>query len=416
MTGDAPEQRRVMTVLVGAQVLSGAGLAAGITVGALLARDLMGSTAMAGMPAMVFTVGAAVFALGVGRLSHRYGRRVGLSLGYLAGAVGSTGVVIAATLANVPLLFVSLFIYGAGSAANLQARYSGADLAAPGRRGRAVGIVLVATTVGAVAGPNLASATGHMALSLGMPALSGPFVLAGVAYALGAGVLWLFLRPDPLLTARRIDRDHEPEPLAVVDVVHTPARHRPQESTWVRGAVVMIVAQMVMIAVMTMTPLHMDQHGHGMGAIGIVIGVHVAAMFLPAPLSGFIVDTWGARRTAWLSAGVFVLAGVVGAFSPPSSVVLLTVSLALLGLGWSLGLVAGTAMVTEAVSVRSRAKVQGNVDALVTLAGASGGALSGLVMAQASFAVLALAGGVVALALVPVLLWSRAPGAKRLQR
>ena len=204
---DAPEQPRVLRVLAAAQILSGAGLAAGITVGALLARDMLDSTSLAGMPAMLFTVGSAGAAIGIGRLSQRRGRRVGLAAGYLTGAVGSAGVVLAAVLDSVPLLFAALFIYGAGTAANLQARYAGADLAAPHRRGRAVAIVLVATTVGAVAGPNVAGAMGRWAQVWGIPSLAGPFVLAGVAYAVGAAVLWTLLRPDPLVLARNRERD-----------------------------------------------------------------------------------------------------------------------------------------------------------------------------------------------------------------
>ncbi len=397
---DAPEQPRVLRVLAGAQILSGAGLAAGITVGALLARDMLGSTSWAGAPAMLFTAGSAGAAIGIGRLSQRLGRRVGLAAGYLTGALGSAGVVLAAVLDNVPLLFTALLVYGAGTAANLQARYAGADLAAPHRRGRAVAIVLVATTVGAVAGPNLAGAMGTLAKTWGIPTLAGPFVLAGAAYAVGAAALWALLRPDPLVMARA--RDFEAS-VRSPEVAPTLTAARAATKGIAVGALVMIVAQMVMIAVMTMTPINMQSYGLDVGAVGVVIGVHVAAMYLPSPLSGWLVDRWGAGMVAVLSATTFVAAGAVGAWSPPDSVPLLALSLALLGLGWSFGLVSGTAMVTSAAPLARRARVQGNVDFLIALAGATGGAVSGVVVAETSFATLALGGGVVALLLVPVL-------------
>lgn len=402
---DAPEQPRVLRVLAAAQILSGAGLAAGITVGALLARDMLDSTSLAGMPAMLFTVGSAGAAIGIGRLSQRRGRRVGLAAGYLTGAVGSAGVVLAAVLDSVPLLFAALFIYGAGTAANLQARYAGADLAAPHRRGRAVAIVLVATTVGAVAGPNVAGAMGRWAQAWGIPSLAGPFVLAGVAYAVGAAVLWTLLRPDPLVLARARERETS---MGSVQPDPTPAEARTRSRGIATGALVMIVSQMVMIAVMTMTPIHMRSQGLDVSAVGFVIGVHVAAMYLPSPLSGWLVDRWGAGTVAMLSAVTFVGAGAVGAWSPPASMPALTLSLALLGLGWSFGLNAGTAMVTTAAPLAHRARIQGNVDFLIALAGATGGALSGVVVAGAGFATLALGGGAVALLLVPVLAVTRA--------
>src|SRR5829696_5039977 len=209
---EPPEQRRTLIILVLAQVLSGAALAAGITVGALLAQDMLGSSRLSGLPTALFATGGAIAAGAVGRLSERSGRRVGLCAGYLAGAAGSFGVVAAAWLDNFVLLFTSLFVYGAGVATNLQARYAGADLAAPARRGRAVSTVLVATTLGGVLGPTLVAPTGRLAASWGIPALAGPFLLSGAAYAIAAVVLGVLLRPDPLLTARRLAADRANHP------------------------------------------------------------------------------------------------------------------------------------------------------------------------------------------------------------
>ncbi|WP_248000981.1 MFS transporter [Streptomyces sp. RPA4-5] len=190
-------QRRILTVLVISQIFSGAGLAAGVTVGALLAQDMLGTTGLAGLPSALFAAGSALAAISVGRISQAKGRRPGLAAGYLAGAIGSAGVIAAAVLDQPVLLFLALFVYGAGTATNLQARYAGADLAAPAHRARAVSTVLVATTLGGVVGPNLAAPTGALGETLGIPYLAGPFLLAGAAYALAALVLAVWLRPDP---------------------------------------------------------------------------------------------------------------------------------------------------------------------------------------------------------------------------
>ncbi|WP_296664823.1 MFS transporter [Demequina sp.] len=412
---DAPEQRRTLLVLASAQVLSGFGLAAGITVGALLAQDMLGSTSLAGLPALLFTAGSALAAAAMGRVSQRRGRRDGLAAGLAAGAVGGAGVVAAAVVGSPALLFASLFVYGAGSASNLQARYAGADLAAEHRRGRAVAVVLVATTVGAVAGPALAGVVGDVAEGLSIPRLAGPFALASVAYGLGAVVLWVALRPDPLLLARAraAEQAAAPSPAGLGDAHAEDAATRSAAPTAGRstgaagvrlGAAIMIVTQIVMIAVMTMTPIHMRGHGHDVSAIGIVIGVHVAAMFLPAPLSGWLVDRFGPLPVGVAAAATLAAAGVVSAVAPVDSLPLLIVALALLGLGWSLGLVAGTALVTASAPVERRASVQGSVDFLIAIAGATGGGASGIVMAHSSYGALALGGGVLALVLVPFMI------------
>ncbi|MCN9242514.1 MFS transporter [Streptomyces sp. RY43-2] len=398
-------QRRTLTVLVASQVLSGAGLAAGITVGALLAQDVLHSTDLAGLPSALFTAGSALAALAVGRVSQAHGRRPGLAAGYFTGALGSVGVIAAAALGSPVLLFLALFVYGAGTATNLQARYAGADLAAPAHRARALSTVLVATTLGGVIGPNLAAPTGDLAVTLGIPRLAGPFLLAGAAYFLAAAVLFLWLRPDPLLLARA-QQEAAPAPISVTeptsaaDPVAAAEQRRPGV---VLGALVMIVTQLVMAAIMTMTPVHMHDHGHGTAASGLVIAVHVGSMYLPSPLTGWLVDRYGRLAVAAASGLTLLAAGIVAAAAPADSVALLALALALLGLGWNFGLLSGTAIITDAVPLATRARTQGLVDVSIAIAGATGGLASGMVVSAASYPVLALTGGVLSLAVLPAI-------------
>lgn len=397
-------QRRVLRTLVIAQVLSGAGLAAGITVGALLAAELFDTAAAAGVPALLFTLGAGGAAVAIGGVSQRRGRRMGLAWGYAVGAVGAVGVVLASALESVPLLFVSLVVYGSGSAANLQARYAGADLAKPEARGRAAGIVLVATTLGAVAGPQLAHLSGNLVEGWGLTPLSGPFLVAGLAYAIGALVLTVWLRPDPLLTA--IARNLASVP-TVAETVGRTATEPVQEEVaprWRRRVVVAVAAlvgvQAVMVGVMTMTPVHMLAHGHTLQAAATVISLHVAAMYLPAPLSGWMVDRWGPARGTAGAGVVLVAASIVLAIASGTDTVAMTAGLILLGGGWSLGVAAGTKVLSVVPPLEVRARLQGRADFFVAAAGAAGGAISGVVVGVANYAMLAWFAAAVAAAVV----------------
>ncbi|EYT62576.1 MFS transporter [Dietzia sp. UCD-THP] len=398
--GDDRVQRRVVTILVLAQLLAGAGLAAGVTVGALLAEDLLGGPGLSGLPSALFTGGSALAAIAVGRLSQARGRRPGLATGFAFGALGAIGIVVATAFGSLPLLFLSFVVYGSGTATNLQARYAGADLATPEHRGRALSYVLLGTTAGAVAGPNLVGPTGAVAQSLGLLPLSGPFLLAAAAYGGAALVISLLLRPDPLLEARRrattlpasatvssspssSSSSSSPSPAPVP--LPSPAEPAAPSRIWtgdvLTGVAVMALTQFVMVGLMTMTPVHMRAHDHAVTVVGLVISLHVAAMFLPAPLSGYLVDRFGTRLVA-VSAGLVLLtSGVLAAVSPPQSTVLVTTALILLGLGWSLGLVAGTTVLTTSVPLSVRATVQGQADVAVALSGAAGGLVSGLVFA-----------------------------------
>ncbi len=411
---EPPEQRRTLTVLLLAQILSGAGLAAGITVGALLAEQMLGSSRFSGLAIVFFTIGSAAAAVGVGRVSQSLGRRVGLSAGYLTGALGSLGVVVAANLGNVVLLFGSMLVYGAGVATNLQARYAGADLAAPTRRGRAVSIVLVATAVGAIIGPNLANVTGSLAAEVGVPPLAGPFMLAGAAYAAAGLVLWILLRPDPLLLARSIaarsSQGGDATTGSSASTTASATKSEPRRWSWAvaSGAGIMIITQLIMVAIMTMTPIHIEHHGHGVGITGVVIAAHVAGMFLPSPFSGWLVDRFGYLAIAAAAGVTLVAAGLLAAWGPVDSVATLVLALVLLGLGWNLGLVSGTTVVTDAVPLATRARTQGVVDLGIALAGAGGALSAGLIVTAASYATLTLAGGLLALLIIPIAAVARA--------
>ncbi|QIX25289.1 MFS transporter [Nocardioides sp. JQ2195] len=397
-------QKRTLTVVVASQVLGGAGLAAGITVGALLAEDMLGSEGLAGVPIALFTLGSALAAFLIGRFSHRWGRRVGLGVGFAAGGLGAIGVVLAAIADNVPLLFIALFAYGAGSATNLQARYAGTDLAERGKRGNAISIALVSTTLGAVAGPNLVEPLGELATALGIPALAGPFLLAAAAYLAAGAVLLLMLRPDPYLLARSITAAEEASLDPGRPVVAVP---RPGVGAYV-GATVMVLTQVAMVAIMTMTPVHMRAHHHELGAVGLVIGLHIAGMYLPSLVTGMLVDRLGRTPMAIASGITLLAAGIVAAFAPGDSLGMLVLALVLLGVGWNFGLISGTALVVDATVPQNRPRTQGTIDVLIALAGAGGGVMSGMVMSATSFQTLSVGFGLLALLLVPVLVWARA--------
>ncbi|NLP51203.1 MFS transporter [Bacillus sp. RO1] len=396
-----PLYRRTLFIVVLSQVFGGAGLAAGITVGALLAQDMLGTNAYSGVPVALLTLGSAGAAYLIGRVSQRFGRRVGLAGGFLTGGISALGVVLSAVTDNVWLLFFSLLFYGAGTASNLQARYAGTDLASAKQRGKAISIALVSTTFGAVAGPNLVGVMGDFAVSIGVPSLAGPFILGAAAFILAGLILLVFMKPDPLLVSKALENEKR------LDAENLPLIGPKKNNRGIIvGGSVMVLTQMVMVAIMTMTPIHMGHHGHGLDAIGLVIGIHIGAMYLPSLVTGVLVDKVG-RTTMASAAGVtLLLAGIVAATAPGDSLYVLILALALLGLGWNFGLISGTATIVDATTPITRAKVQGSMDVLVALSGATGGIMSGMIVAQTSYAMLSIGGGLLSLLLLPLIIWA----------
>ncbi|MED4030236.1 MFS transporter [Priestia megaterium] len=406
---DSPERqaklyKKTLRILIFSQIFGGAGLGAGVTVGALLAQDMLGTENAAGIPTALFTLGSAGAALIIGRSSQRFGRRAGLAGGFLAGGIGAIGVIIAALTNNIALLFLSLLIYGAGTASNLQARYAGTDLATDKQRATAASMAMVSTTLGAVVAPNLVNTMGEFANSISVPTLAGPFILSGAAFIIAGLLILFFLRPDPLVVSTAI--------ASAQKNVNTETETNLKSANInkkgvVVGAVIMILTQFVMAAIMTMTPIHMGHHGHGLQEVGVVIGFHIAAMYLPSPLTGILVDKLGRTTMAVASGATLLASGLVAAFAPVGSMPLLTLALVLLGLGWNFGLISGTALIIDSTHPSVRAKTQGSVDVLFALSGAAGGGVSGMVVAHSSYAALSLSGAILSLVLIPVVVWSR---------
>ncbi|SOE04169.1 Predicted arabinose efflux permease, MFS family [Blastococcus haudaquaticus] len=384
-------QRRTVAVLSGGVALAGLGVTVGITVGGLLARDVAGTDTAAGIGQTAGVLGAAVIAVPLARLSDRAGRRAGLAAGYGIAVLGAVVTVVAARLSSLPLLVAGLFAFGAATACGLQARYAAADLATPARRGRDLSLVVWATTVGSVLGPNLAGPGADLGRALGLPALGGGFAVSAIVFALVAGALLVLLRPDPLLLARGLGGGGDgPRPRRATGVAVRAVWASPPGRL---GLTAVIVAHSVMVGVMVMTPVHMGHAGASDGAtlrvIGLVISVHVAGMYLFSPLVGMLADRAGRRATVAVGGVLLLAAAALAGTAAPGAAVQLGAGLLLLGLGWSCGLIAGSTLVTESVGADLRPTAQGGTDLLMGLGAALAGVVGGPLLTLGGFGLVA---------------------------
>jgi MFS family permease len=400
-------QRHTLRVLMAGQILGSASLGAAFAVGSFIIADIVGSGRLGGIASAAFTLGAAAASIPLSRLMARRGRRVGLQLGYLLAAVGGVIAVIGAQRLNLVVYLSGQLLFGVGQASNLLARYAATDLAAPDRRGQAISQVLVCSTFGAVLGPSLVAPAEHVAEALNLYRYTGPYLFSTV-FNIGAmvNIMWR-LRPDPLAAAGRLvaDRRDAPKPPPVADALRTISRH-PRARL---ALMAMVISQATMVAVMTMTPLHMRDHGHE-NISQYVISLHVAGMYLFSPLVGRYADRRG-RLPAVALGGLTLMSATALCALGGHVVNLLFVGLWLLGLGWSFGLIGGSALLTESVPLADRVAVQGSADLLMSLCGAIASFSSGFVREAWGYHVLAQLGmfssGLLAVAAVTTLQSSR---------
>jgi MFS family permease len=377
-------QGRTVRTLASSQVLSGIAVAGSIPAGALIAAGVSGSEAIAGLAQTFGVVGAAIFALPLARLALSRGRRAALSVGYALGVLGAVTVVVGAVSRSIAVVLVGCLLVGVASASGYQARYAATDLATPERRARSLAIVVWAATIGAVLGPNLLNASGIVALDLGLPQLSGPYVVAAVCLGGAAIVLVLFLRPDPYLVSLRVREGGDaPHPKLRTGLEHI--RRHPMA---ILGITTIAIGHVAMVMVMVMTPVHMAHVDVTLQVIGLVISVHVAGMYAFSPVVGWAVDRFG--RIPIIGAGIviLVLACLVSGLAAADNALVLGVGLFLLGLGWSCTLIAGSTLITDSAGPEERPSVQGLSDLVMNTAGAVGGAVAGVIVYFGSYGLL----------------------------
>ncbi len=393
-------QRRTLNSLRFAQVPGQAAVAGMIAVVSLLASDMLGSDRLAGLGSAAFTVGIAFASIPLAAFMRRRGRRPGLARALLIGAAGAAIAGVGGELGVFPIFVIGMVAFGAGHAASLQQRYVAADLAESANAGTAIAAIVWVGTLGAVLGPMLAPAEKAFAESIGLNELVGPYIFSALFFAVAAAIIWFRLRPDPLAVLGTLDPDAER--------VHPVRQVRNSSSTiWASsgarlGLLAMAVSQGAMVGVMTMTPPHMEDHGHA-DLSAFVIAVHILGMYGLAPIVGRAVDRVGAVRAIQVGAVVLgsgTVASVVAGYVP----VLMFVGLFLLGLGWNIGLIGGTTILTGSVPETSRVEVQGTADLAMALCGAVAAFGSGFVKDSFGFHLLANAATAVA-ALLLVAAW-----------
>lgn len=376
-------QRRTLTVLTSAQVLSGIGVAATVAAGSLLVASITGSEALAGLAQTFGVLGAAALALPLAALTRKGGRRLALSVGYFLGSLGAVFAIVGGTYRITAVVLLGTFFVGAASAAGYQARFAAVDLAKDNLRAKHLSVVVWGSTFGAVLGPNLMAPFGYLSTSLGLPQLIGPYLLAVFMLGIGAILIATGLRPDPYLMSYKILHH-------LRDTVHNTSakaalKNIAKSENALIGLLAIVIGHIAMVSIMVMTPIHMAHVDVTLQIIGLVISVHIAGMYALSPVIGWMADRVGRISTIGFGVLTLLLSALIAGLSKPDSIVSLGIGLFLLGLGWSATLIAGSTLLSESVSLEQKAASQGASDLIMNLGGAAGGAFAGIIIATLSY-------------------------------
>lgn len=386
---------RPVLALALATAIGSLGLAAGGIASVLLGRELAGGDAAVGLPVGLLVAGSAASALLIARTSGRLGRHRSLAAGCAAGAVGAVLAVGAAVAGSFVLLLFGSIVLGAGNAAIFLTRYAAADLVEKRDRGRTLSTVLVATAVGAIAGPFLLGPSGDAAGAIGLPPLSGLYLVAIPAFVVAALLLMASSARAVPVEPTGGSRLNRREVMAGLNLPR------------VRFALaILAVTNLVMVGIMTIAPVHLAHRGHGLDLVGLVVGIHVAGMFLPSPVSGWAADRIGPALVASLGVGLLVVVGIAGLGVDQDSIAGMTMLLALLGVGWNAGVVGASTLLTVSVPAALRPYVEGVGEGAMGIAAAGGAPISGVLVASGGLTTLLLVVATVSM-VVLVVVWQQ---------
>ena len=376
-------QKNTLRVLVASQIAGSAALAAAVTVGAFVMQDILGqSTPWGGAASATVTMGTAFMAQMLARQMNQHGRRRGLQLGYSFAIVGGLIAGVGAETKTMWVFILGLFLFGNGQASNLLSRYAATDLAQPNNRAAAMSRILFASTFGAVFGPLLIRPAEELGMSLfGWSQYTGPWIFSGIFFFTSLINTTVRLRPDPLEVAGGLNSQATAGlPKRSFKDVWRIFKGSPEGRLALTS---MVISQMTMVAVMTMTPVHLKSHGHETVS-AYVISLHIVGMYAFSPLIGKFSDSRGRHNTIMIGALLLMGSTVMSALAGDSPALLFP-SLWLLGIGWSFGLIGGSSLLVDSVATESRVRVQGTADLLMSFFGGMAGFSSGFIRKAIGF-------------------------------
>lgn len=403
-SGGASVRGKLMATLFVAQVCGSTGQSIGMAVGSIVAASITGTNTWSGLPIAVGALGTALASWPLARLMARSGRRPGLALGYGLAVIGALLTMMGVEVRSFSLLLGGMALFGIASTSNLLARYAAADVTSPAQRGRAMGLIVWGSTIGSIIGPNLMAPALRFGALLGVSSVASAFLIAVGSYALASLLIEVFLRPDPLAIARHRQ--------AIVDA------GRPAGQARRLGAILgdvrvqialatLSISQFVMISTTSTSPLYLHDQGHHVQTIGLAVSFHLAGMYVTSPLSGWLCDRFGRLLMIGAGAVILIVAVMLAGLAPGTDRVLVILALFLNGVGWNLAFVAGSALLTDALTPAERPSIQGFADLFMGLMGALGSAAGGMILGVWGFAILNAVGGALALGPLAVTLFRR---------
>ncbi len=380
-------QRRITGTLFITQSIFSAALLETFILTTIVAAQLSGRESLAGIPGTLNLASRAFIGYPVAWLMERHGRRIGFVVGYLLAAIGA--MISAYTIMRQSFwgfCIGSIFI-GLGRGISEQTRYAAAEVYPQNQRGKVIGWIVSAGTVGSILGPLLVAPSSNWATGLHLNSEIGPFVLAALMSCVAVVLTFVGLRPDPLTISRQFG---DGEPIKQISTSTRPMREIFANSRLRLALGAMVIGQFVMTFIMSITALHMEHYGHDLQHISWVLMAHTLGMFGLAIVTGWLVNQIGQVNMILIGGGVLAVSAILTPLSP--QFMPLAFALFLLGLGWNFCFIAGSSLLTNTLTSHERTRGQGFGETFVAVASGTASLGSAMIFAYGGIMLVSLLG------------------------
>lgn len=304
------------------------------------------------LPLSLIVVIGTVCSFIAGHAAARFGYRPVMVAGALTVVVGGTVSAIAVASHSFSLFCVGTALTGGYRAVGGFLRFVASEYAPPTKRERALALVMY--------GGIIAAALGPFAAVVASKAAEQPYLGSCILIALLGIVALVLAATMPPATGR--DREAHNSAIRIRERIGNP--------TFQQALLVLTGSGLVMTLVMASGPLANDHAGHGSAVGAAMIQWHLVGMFAPSALSALLLKKYGAFKTNVLGVSVVAFGSVIGLIS--ASGWGMTATMMLVGVGWNVLFVTGSALLLQSYSQGRGAKLQGFTDGVTAAISATG--------------------------------------------
>ena len=302
---------------------------------------------LATLPMALSIVGVAIFAIFAAKIMSIIGRRAGFIIASVGSSLAALMAAYAIIIESFVLFNLGCFLLGAGVAFSHQYRFAAVETVSKDMAPKAISIILLAGIGSAFIGPNLANISKEI---ISDHLYAGSYVALAIL-TLSSTIFLLFYEDN-----HRPNNFIKKNTRTYFELITQPR--------FLQALIASSFAYAVMSFLMTATPISMHvMEKISLAKTGLVIQLHIAAMFLPSLITGNLIKKFGHSKIMYSGVLLFSITILTSLFE--QNFINYLIALIFLGFGWNFLFISGTSLLVLSYKEEEKFKAQGFNDLIV---------------------------------------------------